>query len=236
MFGTLPVWGTAGRSSCKSKARVLRADGRTLVDIATELGVVEVVGVAVGARRLLRAPCPPCAGRPAPASRSTSPSSPRSPSAIASALERIGVLSDDAFLAAGAALYAGEGAKTDGKVTFANTDRGDDRVLLRVVAPVLRVDESRLRVRVYLHEGLDLDAAEQYWSDVTGVPRASSIAPYRAKADPSIRLEQARARLRLRRLLLLADASGDHGPRPGAANLGRHSGVAQSAEQTAVNR
>ena len=36
--------------------------------------------------------------------------------------ERIGTLNDDAFLAAGAALYAGEGAKRDGCVTFANSD------------------------------------------------------------------------------------------------------------------
>ena len=26
------------------------------------------------------------------------------------------------------------------------------------------IDEARLRVRVYLHEGLDLDAAEAHWS------------------------------------------------------------------------
>lgn len=38
--------------------------------------------------------------------------------------ERIGVLSDEAFFAAGVALYAGEGAKTDGKIRFANTDQG----------------------------------------------------------------------------------------------------------------
>jgi hypothetical protein len=49
------------------------------------------------------------------------------------------------------------------------------------------IDESRLRVRVYLHEGLDLDAAEAFWSDVTGVPREQFRTPYRAKADPSIR-------------------------------------------------
>ena len=44
-----------------------------------------------------------------------------------------------------------------------------------------------MRVRVYLHEGLDLDAAEQFWSRVTGVPRNQFNRPYRAKADPTIR-------------------------------------------------
>lgn len=32
------------------------------------------------------------------------------------------------------------------------------------------IDEARVRVRVYLHQGLDLDAAEEHWSRVTGVP------------------------------------------------------------------
>ena len=53
-----------------------------------------------------------------------------------------------------------------------------------MAAPILQIDESRLRVRVYLHEGLDLDAAEEFWSEVTGVPRSQFRAPYRAKADP----------------------------------------------------
>ena len=49
------------------------------------------------------------------------------------------------------------------------------------------IDESRLRVRVYLHQGLDLDAAEAHWSAVTGVPRSQFHAAYRAAADATIR-------------------------------------------------
>ena len=52
------------------------------------------------------------------------------------------------------------------------------------------VDEARLRMRVYLHEGLDLDAAEQFWSAITNIPRAQFRAPYQAKADPTIRLSK----------------------------------------------
>ena len=66
----------------------------------------------------------------------TKRSSPRSLPCDAEGIERIGTLSDDAFLAAGIALYAGEGAKTDGNVKFANTDPGDGSLLLRVAAPV----------------------------------------------------------------------------------------------------
>jgi hypothetical protein len=49
------------------------------------------------------------------------------------------------------------------------------------------IDEQRLRIRVYLHQGLDLDAANDFWSDVTGVPLQQFRAPYRAVADPTIR-------------------------------------------------
>ena len=44
-----------------------------------------------------------------------------------------------------------------------------------------------MRARVYLHEGLDLDRAESFWSAVAGVPRSQFKAPYRATPDPSLR-------------------------------------------------
>src|SRR5262249_15631205 len=100
---------------------------------------------------------------------------------------RLGRLSDDAFLAAGLALYAGEGSKTGNAVTFANTDATMVAFYCAWLRRFFRIDESRLRARVYLHEGLDLDAAETFWSGGTGVPREHFRTPYRAKADPSIR-------------------------------------------------
>jgi hypothetical protein len=51
----------------------------------------------------------------------------------------------------------------------------------------LEVDEGRLRVTLYLHQGLDLAAATAYWSRVTGVPESQFGKPYRAVPDPSIR-------------------------------------------------
>jgi hypothetical protein len=49
------------------------------------------------------------------------------------------------------------------------------------------IDESRLRVRIYLHQGLDLGAATAYWSTLTGIPASQFRKPYRAVPDPSIR-------------------------------------------------
>lgn len=102
-------------------------------------------------------------------------------------LERIGVLDEQAFLAAGAALYAGEGAKRDGHLAFANTDEAVVRFYCSWLRTFFEIDESRLRVSLYLHEGLDLDAAEQHWSAVTGVPTSQFTKAYRAVADSTIR-------------------------------------------------
>jgi hypothetical protein len=105
----------------------------------------------------------------------------------AEAVERIGTPTEGAFLAAGIALYAGEGSKTDGGLRFANTDAAMVRLFCAWLRRFFSPDEARLRVRVYLHEGLDIDAAERHWSKVTGVPRGQFRKPYRAKADHSIR-------------------------------------------------
>ena len=104
-------------------------------------------------------------------------------------VERIGVLSDEAFLVAGAALYAGEGGKRQ-SVEFANTDPAMIAFFCSWLRHFFAVDEARLRMRVYLHEGLDLETAEHFWSGIANIPRAQFRAPYRAKADPTIRLSK----------------------------------------------
>jgi hypothetical protein len=49
------------------------------------------------------------------------------------------------------------------------------------------IDESKFRVRLYLHEGLDLDAATAFWSDITAIPPSQFYKPYRASANGTIR-------------------------------------------------
>ena len=105
----------------------------------------------------------------------------------AEAAARLGGVSERDLFLAGIALYAGEGSKGDGRVTFTNSDPRMIALHLRWLRTFLAIDESRLRVRLYLHEGLDLDAATTFWSEVTGVPRGQFNAAYRAIADPSIR-------------------------------------------------
>jgi hypothetical protein len=100
---------------------------------------------------------------------------------------RIGRLQEGEFLVAGAALYAGEGAKRDGGVRFANSDPRMIVFFLAWLRRFFEVDESRLRLRLYLHEGLDLAAANRFWSDLTAIPEEQFVKPYRAVADPTIR-------------------------------------------------
>jgi hypothetical protein len=100
---------------------------------------------------------------------------------------RIGRLSEREFLVAGVALYAGEGSKTDGEVRFANTDPRMIAFFCAWLRRYFAIDEARLRVRLYLHEGLDLAASVAFWSGVTGIPPSQFRKPYRAVPDPTIR-------------------------------------------------
>jgi hypothetical protein len=84
-------------------------------------------------------------------------------------------------------LYAGEGSKTEGAVKLANTNASMIALHCRYLRHFFDVDERRLRCTIYLHRGLDLEAAVRHWSSITDVPGAQFTKPYRAVADPSIR-------------------------------------------------
>jgi transcriptional regulator with XRE-family HTH domain len=177
--------GYGGKVVEQERARELRARSWTLEEIAAELGVAKS-SVSLWVRDVEFVPRARRMG-------------PRRPSSLmlakqreieelrAAGLEAIGRLSEREFLVVGAALYAGEGAKTDGAVKFANTDA---RMILLFITWLRRffpVDESRLRIALYLHDDLDLDTAASFWSAVTGIPLTQFTKPYRAIADRSIR-------------------------------------------------
>ena len=180
--------GYRGKAVERQQARQLRRTGLPLAEIAERLGVSKssvslwvrdvefdgpVVRVARGRRR-----------DPNALQRRKQGEIER---LLAEGRVRIGRLSEQEFLVAGVALYAGEGTKRDGAVRFANSD---PRMIVFFCAWLRRffeVDESRLRVRLYLHEGLDLAAAIAFWSALAGIPPSQFVKPYRAVADPSIR-------------------------------------------------
>jgi len=182
--------GYRGKVREREEARRLRAQGMTLLDIARHLGVAKS-SVSVWVRDVAFTPRPRRNRNYGSRNRPPNKLQRRKQAEIArmnaDGVIRIDTLSDHAFLAAGAALYAGEGSKRDGEVRFANTDASQVQFFLAWLRRFFVIDESKLRVRVYLHEGLDLEAAESFWSGVTGIPRSHFRAPYRAEADPTIR-------------------------------------------------
>jgi hypothetical protein len=179
--------GYRGKLSERQQARQLRRDGLPLAEIAARLGVSKS-SVSLWVRDVPFDPLP----RPPRGRR-------REPNAlqrrrqveidrlVAEGRERIGRLSEREFLVAGVALYAGEGSKTDGSVLFANSDPRMIAFFCAWLRRYFEIDEARLRVRLYLHEGLDLAAAVAFWSGVTGIPASQFQKPYRAIPDPTIR-------------------------------------------------
>ena len=183
--------GYRGKLDEQQKARALRAHGETLQDIADELGVAKS-SVSLWVREVEFEPRPRRPNR-----RYADPNRPPNKlqrakqeeigRLLAEGRDRIGRLSEKEFLVAGAALYAGEGAKGDGAVIFANSDPRMIAFFCAWLRHFFEIDESRLRLRLYLHEGLDLEAAVSFWAQLTGIPTDQFCRAYRAEPNPSIR-------------------------------------------------
>ena len=179
--------GYRGKLAERQQARQLRGTGLPLAEIAARLGVSKS-SVSVWVQDVVFEPVPRVTrGRrrgPNALQRRRQAEIDR---LLAEGRARIGRLSEREFLVAGVALYAGEGSKGDGHLRFANSD---PRMIFFYCCWLRRffaIDESRLRVRLYLHEGLDLAATIAYWSALTGIPASQFGKPYRAVPDPSIR-------------------------------------------------
>jgi len=101
--------------------------------------------------------------------------------------DQVGELSDRDLLMAGVGLYAGDGGKLDGLVTFSNSNPALVGLMCRWLRRFFDIDETRLRLALYLHEGLDLVAASKHWHGVTAIPIEQFHKPYRAVPDVGIR-------------------------------------------------
>jgi hypothetical protein len=179
--------GYAGKWVERERARELRAQSWTLLDIATEVGVSKS-SVSLWVRDV------PFDLRPRNRGHSSHKPHPLTVKKQAEiercrveAAEFVGEMSERDLTMFCLGLYAGEGGKTQGAVSFANTNP----IYLAAFACWLRrtfeVDLARVRVKLYLHEGLDLEAATGHWSRLLDVPQAQFGKAYRAVADPTRR-------------------------------------------------
>ena len=178
--------GYGGKLLEQQRARELRAEAWTLGDIAVELGVSKS-SVSLWVRDVDFVPNPRRRTRPPRVSSLHLRKIDEIQRADAAAIECIGRMDDRELLLVGVALYLGEGFKRDGQVGMANTDPSVLRLFVTWLRRCFSVDESRLRVRLYLHEGLDLDHAESFWTALLEIPRSQFRTPYRAVADPTRR-------------------------------------------------
>jgi transcriptional regulator with XRE-family HTH domain len=190
--------GYRGQIEKQNRARDLRSQGWTLTEICEEVGCsrssasawcrdVELDEAVLNARRRDRF----LRGNEGARLRGPNKLQLRKQAEIEElrreGISRIGILSDRELLVAGLAYYSGEGCKTAGGVKFANSDPRLIVFFLTWLRRFFDVDESRVRLRLYLHDGLDLAAANRYWSDLTGIPQSQFGKAYRAVPDPSIR-------------------------------------------------
>jgi hypothetical protein len=179
--------GYGGKYAERAKARELRAQSWTLVEIANELGVSKA-SVSVWVRDVDFMARPRTRGHPAgPFHPMRLKKEAEIERCRLDAADRLGSLSERDRLMYALALYAGEGSKGDDKILFANSDVQLVRVFLGWLRREFDIDESRLRMRLYLHEDLDLDRALEFWSDATGVPISQFQKSYRAAADHTMR-------------------------------------------------
>ena len=179
--------GYRGKLVEQKQARALRAAGWTMPEIAAEVGVSKG-SVSLWTRDVPFQPRRRRTGGPGPGQH---------PQHLAKVAEierllvdgkhRIGLLSEREFLVSGTALYAGEGDKTDGAAGLANSDPRMIAFFCAWLRHFFEIDDARLRVRLYLHQGLDLELANSFWSALTAIPIAQFRQPYRAVPDPSIR-------------------------------------------------
>ena len=121
-------------------------------------------------------------------------------------------------------------------VSMANTNP----LLLRLFVDWLRrnfdIDEDRLRARLYLHHGLDLEGATAFWSAATSIPEHQFQRPYRAVRRSESSTRKARTWVSDDRVPLFGHPPTCDGQRRGDNLSVRPSGIAQLAEQLTVNQ
>ncbi|MEY2454019.1 MAG: hypothetical protein QOD92_3593 [Acidimicrobiaceae bacterium] len=235
--------GYRGKTSEQNQARDLRAQGWTIKEIEAELGVsrssvsiwvrdVEV-DPDVWAERVSTRRNHGWQKRRATIDRRRAL---EAESDLEAARQRLGEITDRDLFVAGIALYAGEGTKRRGSVSFPNSDPRMIALFLAFLRRFFAIDETRLRVRIYLHEALDLEAATTFWSDVMGIPRSQFRAPYRAKADPTIRKAKHPMGCPQVRYSCTSTHRAIMGLASALLSSNVPSGVAQSAERLTVNQ
>jgi hypothetical protein len=146
--------GYRGKLAEQRQARHLRRGGLPLGEIAARLGVSKS-SVSLWVRDVEFTPLPrPVRGRRREPNALQRRKQAEIDRLLAEGQLRVGRLSEREFLVAGVALYAGEGAKRDGAVKFANSD---PRMIAFYCAAVPRGSRSGIRHTKHVHGCASID-------------------------------------------------------------------------------
>ncbi|MEO8637713.1 MAG: hypothetical protein ABI430_02325 [Candidatus Taylorbacteria bacterium] len=87
----------------------------------------------------------------------------------------IGQLSKRDLLLIGAALYWGEGTKsqkrTSASLVFSNSDPKMVRVFMMFIRKILLIKEEKIRSGIHLYSNISEEKARIYWSNITNLPK-----------------------------------------------------------------
>lgn len=70
----------------------------------------------------------------------------------------------------GVMLYLGEGAKSGGVVSLANSDPAVIKIMMRFLREICMVPESKFRAYIHTFAHADVKKTEKYWSKIMGIP------------------------------------------------------------------
>lgn len=98
---------------------------------------------------------------------------------ILASVGQIKPISMDQLWLIGVMLYWAEGGKTQRMVRFSNGDPEMAKIMMAFFRRVCDVPEQKFRGYIHIHPHLNHEAAEKYWSTVSGIPCEQFFKTYR---------------------------------------------------------
>jgi len=95
--------------------------------------------------------------------------------------EEVGDISSRDRFIAGIAMYFADGSKSDGHVSFCNTNPDAIRFMANWIREFCSPPEEKLRGALYIHDDLNEKKAKKYWSELTRIPLAQFTKSYIVK-------------------------------------------------------
>lgn len=110
---------------------------------------------------------------------------------IAEAANQIDKIDRDALWMIGLGLYWGEGAKrTKGMARMSNSDPSIIKMGMRFFREICEVEDDRFRAQIHIHSPEAVRKAENYWSNIIGIPNTQFFKTYSIKSKSSKNLRQ----------------------------------------------